>query len=81
MAHPSTRLDTRQVLTIAQFCDDHQISRGFFNVLKQRGEGPDCIRIGRRVLVTLAAAEDWRNRYTERPGRRPNGATAIKTAP
>ncbi len=55
---------TRQVLTVAQFCDDHQISRGFFNVLKQRGEAPAFIKVGRRVLITTAAVDEWRNRHT-----------------
>ena len=55
---------TRQVLTIAQFCDDHQISRGFFNVLKQRGEAPEFIKVGRRVLITPDAVADWQKRHT-----------------
>jgi len=60
---------TQQVLTIAQFCDVNQISRGFFNVLKQRGEAPDYIKVGRRVLITTAAADEWRNRLTVRSGK------------
>lgn len=68
MAHKQTGPATRQVLTIAQFCDDHQISRGFFNVLKQKGEAPDFIKVGRRVLITSEAAANWRDRFTVRGG-------------
>lgn len=57
---------TKQVLTIAQFCDEHQISRAFFNVLKQRGEAPDFIKVGRRVLISTTAAAEWRQRLTVR---------------
>jgi hypothetical protein len=66
MTHRHEPPATRQVLTIAQFCDEHQISRGFFNVLKQRGEAPDFIKIGRRVLIPTAAAAEWRQRLTVR---------------
>ncbi len=58
-----------RVLTVAQFCDEHQISRGFFNVLKQRGEAPDFIKVGRRVLISVEAAASWRNRLTVRSGK------------
>lgn len=64
MANKQESPATRQVLTIAQFCDEHQISRGFFNVLRQRGEAPDFIKAGRRVLITTAAAGEWRDRHT-----------------
>lgn len=69
MAHEPQSTTTRQVLTIAQFCDDHQISRGFFNVLKQRGDAPDFIKVGRRVLITADAAAEWRTRHTVKVNR------------
>jgi hypothetical protein len=69
VAHEPQSPATRQVLTIAQFCDDHQISRGFFNVLKQRGEAPDFIKVGRRVLITATAAAEWRNWHTVKVNR------------
>lgn len=64
MANKQESPITGQIFTITQFCDDHQISRGFFNVLKQRGEAPAFIKVGRRVLITTAAVDEWRNRHT-----------------
>jgi hypothetical protein len=53
-------------MTIEEFCEAHKISRGFLNILRQRGEAPDFIKVGRRVLISSEAAADWRNRHTVR---------------
>lgn len=54
------------VMTIEEFCEAHKISRGFLNILRQRGEAPDFIKVGRRVLISSEAAAAWRNRHTVR---------------
>lgn len=51
-------------MTIEEFCESHRISRGFLNILKQRGEAPDIIKVGRRVLISAEAAAAWRDRHT-----------------
>lgn len=66
MSKHSTQDATAPVMTIEEFCESHRISRGFLNVLKQRGEAPDFIKIGRRVLISSEAAQAWRNRHTVR---------------
>ena len=53
--------------SIAEFCSAHRISRsGFYNAIA-RGEAPATMRIGRRVLISREAAEDWRRRQTAAP--------------
>lgn len=56
------------VMSIEQFCNAHQISRAFFNLLKQRGDAPAYMQIGRRILVTAEGAAEWRKRFTVRGG-------------
>ncbi len=52
------------VMTIEQFCNAHQISRAFFNLLRQRGEAPTFMQVGRRILITAEGAAEWRKRHT-----------------
>jgi len=54
------------VMSVEQFCNAHQISRAFFNLLKQRGEAPAYMQVGRRILVTAEGAAAWRKRFTVR---------------
>lgn len=71
MNHSSTTNGTaEQVMTIEEFCNSHKISRGFLSLMKQRGEAPDMIKIGRRVLITSEAVAAWRERHTVRGGAR-----------
>lgn len=46
--------------TIAQFCDDHNISRAFFYKLVNEGKGPRLMKVSRRTLISDEAAADWR---------------------
>lgn len=56
-------MDTEnQVYSIAQFCDAHDISRSFFHLLRTRGQAPDLMCVGRRLLITKEAAAEWRQR-------------------
>lgn len=50
----------RPTSTIAQFCDDHNISRTTFYELIKLGKGPRLLRLNRRVLISAEAAADWR---------------------
>ena len=50
--------------TVAQFCERHNISLGFYYTLRNRNEGPREMRVGKKVLISREAAADWR-RQTE----------------
>ena len=52
--------------TITQFCKFHHISRSMFYKLLQLGEGPRLMAVGRRRLISIEAAADWRQQM-ERP--------------
>jgi len=47
-------------LSIAQFCDAHNISEGFYYKLKRQGIGPCEMKLGARTLITLESAAEWR---------------------
>lgn len=52
---------TKQSLTIADFCAGHgNISRSFFHKLVNEGRGPRLMKIGRRTLISIEAAAEWR---------------------
>ncbi len=47
-------------LSVKQFCSSFGICRAnFYNILKS-GNGPTVMKVGRRTLISVAAAEDWR---------------------
>lgn len=49
-------------LGVANFCTRHGISRALLYKLWKRGEGPTRLKIGRRTLITVEAAAEWRKR-------------------
>jgi hypothetical protein len=49
----------KKAYSVKQFCDEHDISRAFFYLLKARGSGPRTMKCGRRTLVSAQAARDW----------------------
>lgn len=53
------------VLSIRDFCAQHQISRNHLYMLWSRGDGPVVMRVGRRRLITAEAAAEWRKRMEE----------------
>jgi predicted DNA-binding transcriptional regulator AlpA len=55
--------------SIQQFCRMHGISRGLFYALIDRGQAPTLMRVGKRILITTAAAENWRKRMSDLSGR------------
>jgi len=50
--------------SIAQFCVLHGISRSFYYVLEQTGRAPKTLNLGRRRLITVEAAQQWREEMT-----------------
>jgi hypothetical protein len=53
-----------EAFTIQQFCQAHGISRALFYILKRQNRGPSLMRVGRRVLISVEAAREWRERMT-----------------
>jgi hypothetical protein len=52
------------MLTIAEFCSLNRISPRLYYSMRDRGDGPAVIMIGRHVRISRAAAEEWRERWT-----------------
>jgi len=48
-----------QAFTVLQFCSAYNVSRATFYVMKKAGEGPRTIKLGRRTLISRAAAAEW----------------------
>lgn len=46
--------------TIPEFCAAHRISRALFYILAREGRAPAIIKAGRRTLVSVEAAANWR---------------------
>jgi predicted DNA-binding transcriptional regulator AlpA len=51
---------TPQAYTITQFADAHHVSRTHVYALLKAGKGPRVMKLGRRTLVSVEAAADWR---------------------
>ena len=45
--------------TINEFCRDWRISRGFFYLMKARGEGPAIVRSGNVQRISHQAEQAW----------------------
>lgn len=50
----------RSAYTLAEFCAEHRISRTHLWALTKAGKGPRMMKLGRRILVSVEAAADWR---------------------
>jgi hypothetical protein len=46
-------------MTVEEFCDAYRIRRDLFYSLLRQDRGPPTMKLGRRRLVTYAAAEAW----------------------
>ena len=51
---------TQSACTIAEFCASHRISRTHLHNLQKAGKGPRIMKVGKRVLISMDAAADWR---------------------
>lgn len=45
--------------SVDSFCKIHGISRSFFYKLRQQGKAPRIMKVGRRTLISHAAASEW----------------------
>ncbi|HXM80401.1 MAG TPA: hypothetical protein VN929_00575 [Burkholderiales bacterium] len=50
----------KQSFSIQEFCKLHDISRSLFYVLREKGEAPRVMKVGRRTLISVEAAAEWR---------------------
>ena len=48
--------------TVPEFCSAHRISRALFYIMARDGRGPAIFKCGRRTLISIEAANDWRRR-------------------
>jgi hypothetical protein len=46
--------------TIAEFCRAHRISQSMYFKMRNLGLGPREMAVGRRTLISIEAAADWR---------------------
>jgi hypothetical protein len=49
--------------SIPEFCRLHGISQSFYFQLKKAGRAPVEMRIGRRRLISVEAAAEWRRQW------------------
>jgi hypothetical protein len=50
----------RAAYSIPEFCTAHRICEAFYYKLRAAGLGPREMRAGRKVTISIEAAEDWR---------------------
>ena len=49
----------QKAYTVAEFLDVYRISRSTFYRLLQSGDAPAVMRVGRKLLISVDAAENW----------------------
>jgi hypothetical protein len=75
--------EAKDAYGVDDFCARHGISRAYLYLLWQRGDGPRCMQVGSRRLISREAAADWRARMetaavTGRVGRRSVAASLVQ---
>jgi predicted DNA-binding transcriptional regulator AlpA len=65
---PKTELPP-DCMRIEEFCERNRISRQFYYLLRERGQGPTEIRLGGRVLISKEAADEWRRQLSDAEGK------------
>lgn len=58
----------KQAFSIQEFCDDHSISRAKFYLLTKEGKAPNLMKVGRRRLISVEAATEWRRQMESEGG-------------
>lgn len=53
------RATMRRAMTINEFTRAYGISRATFYRLQEVGDGPQTMRVGRRVLIPMEAVQVW----------------------
>ena len=61
----SSASEVAGAFSIAEFCAAHHISRSYYFMIRRRGEGPREMKVGRRRLISVEAAADWRREREE----------------
>ena len=51
---------THTALSIKMFCEQNNISRNLFYTLKKAGLAPKMMEVGKRRLISIEAAAEWR---------------------
>lgn len=60
MDKQSKAVPEREAFTVTEFAQAYRLSRATLYNLWKGGEGPKRMRVGRRVVVSRDAAEQWR---------------------
>jgi predicted DNA-binding transcriptional regulator AlpA len=55
----------RQAYNIAEFCEAFRVSRSELYRLWKTGTGPKRLRIGRKSIITVEAAQDWASKNSQ----------------
>lgn len=63
--HDPTTVQDPPVYSVQEFCQAHDIGRGYLYQLWKEGRGPQRTKIGRRTLIRGEAAAEWRRRMEE----------------
>ena len=50
----------KQSFSISEFCKLNDISRSLFYLLRVKGKAPRVMKVGRRTLISVEAAAEWR---------------------
>jgi predicted DNA-binding transcriptional regulator AlpA len=50
----------RMALSIIEFCEAFGISEDFFYKLKRQGQTPKLMKVGKRTMISMEAANEWR---------------------
>jgi hypothetical protein len=53
-------ISSKPVYTVSEFCLEHRISRSLLYKLLHQGNGPRIMKVGKRTLITIEAAQAWR---------------------
>jgi hypothetical protein len=57
---PAAPPPPRLAFNIPEFCEAFRISEDFYFKLKRQRQGPREMKVGKRTLISLAAADAWR---------------------
>lgn len=57
--HSGSEATAVGAMTISEFCAKYRISRSTYYNMEEEGKAPRRIKLGRRVIITYAAAKDW----------------------
>jgi len=58
-------MTNNKAFSIAEFCNLHSISRALFYKLKKENKAPAIMRVGRRSLISVESASEWRKNMQE----------------